>query len=212
MFIRTHFGRDSPNATLNNPEFFDLHVFLCQTACARMGLWSQFSSLRWTSIRKNHHQPFAEFLFFRSSNVDLTMADADCIFCKIIAGKIPCFKIYETEKTLSFMDIGPLSKGHCLVIPKQHGAKLHELSEETMADVGPVLLKVAKAIGAEDYNILQNNGKLAHQEVPHVHFHIIPKTKREDGLAVGWQMLEGDAKPSMEEIGELANQVKARIA
>eukprot|EP00009_Paramoeba_aestuarina_P003153 CAMPEP_0201511132 /NCGR_PEP_ID=MMETSP0161_2-20130828/3628_1 /ASSEMBLY_ACC=CAM_ASM_000251 /TAXON_ID=180227 /ORGANISM="Neoparamoeba aestuarina, Strain SoJaBio B1-5/56/2" /LENGTH=138 /DNA_ID=CAMNT_0047906489 /DNA_START=66 /DNA_END=482 /DNA_ORIENTATION=- len=119
-------------------------------------------------------------------------SNPDCLFCKIIAGKIPCNKILETEKSFAFMDIFPCSDGHALVIPKYCAEKLHELPPEEMADVGPTLVKVAKAIGAEDYNILQNNGEIAHQVVKHVHFHIIPKPNKEQGLGVGWPSKEGD--------------------
>ena len=132
-----------------------------------------------------------------------------CIFCKIIKGEIPSFKIAETAKTFAFMDIGPLSKGHCLVIPKEHAEKTHELSEESMADVGVVLSRVSKAVGAENYNILQNNGRLAHQEVPHVHFHVIPKTADADGLGIRWSGLE--PKPEMDDTGALAKEIAAKV-
>ncbi|KAF8721932.1 hypothetical protein AX14_010104 [Amanita brunnescens Koide BX004] len=88
----------------------------------------------------------------------------------------------------SFLDIGPLSRGHALVIPKYHAEKLHELPEEHLSDMMPIAKKIAVAQGLENYNILQNNGKIAHQVVPHVHFHVIPKpTKSDDaGLVIGW--------------------------
>lgn len=90
------------------------------------------------------------------------MSDS-CIFCKIIRGQIPSFKIYEDDKVFSFLDINPLSEGHCLIIPKYHAEKLHELPPEEMSSFGSALVKISKAIGATDYNILQNNGKIAHQ-------------------------------------------------
>merc|ERR1711879_988587 len=90
----------------------------------------------------------------------------------------------------AFLDINPLSKGHTLVIPKKCYEFLHEVPEETSAAIGRVLPRIAKAVmkvsGCADYNILQNNGRAAHQAVPHVHFHIIPKPSREEGLGVGW--------------------------
>lgn len=111
------------------------------------------------------------------------------IFDKIIDGQIPCHKIYEDDLVLAFLDIGPLSRGHTLVIPKERKAKLHELSDESAAAIGRVLPRLARAVmqvsGSEDYNILQNNGAPAHQAVFHVHFHIIPKTA-DGGLGVGW--------------------------
>lgn len=121
---------------------------------------------------------------------------SNCIFCKIIEGSIPCHKVAETAKTLAFMDINPLARGHVLVIPKSHAAELHELDLDSAADIGRVLGRVSKAVAGPDgstkYNILQNNGKIAHQEVPHVHFHIIPKRDEETGLKIGWDMLPTD--------------------
>ncbi|KAL2278006.1 hypothetical protein FJTKL_14972 [Diaporthe vaccinii] len=116
---------------------------------------------------------------------------AACIFCKIIKGEIPSFKLFESEKTLAFMDIQPLSKGHALIIPKYHGEKLADIPDEHLTELlvcvttpisctrsyglgklttrtQPVAKKIAIASGAKDYNILQNNGKIAHQEVGHV--------------------------------------------
>ena len=96
-------------------------------------------------------------------------SDANCIFCKIIAGKIPSMKLGETDKSYAVLDIGPTSEGHSLVIPKYHAAQMHELPDEYLSDILPLAKKVAKATGAEQYNVLQNNGRLAHQVVDHVH-------------------------------------------
>merc|ERR1719436_628013 len=112
------------------------------------------------------------------------------IFEKIVAGDIPSFKIYEDDLVYSFLDINPLSPGHVLVIPKKCYELLHEVPEETSAAIGRALPRIAKAVmdatETTDYNILQNNGASAHQAVPHVHFHIIPKPNAEQGLKVGW--------------------------
>lgn len=119
----------------------------------------------------------------------------DCIFCKIIAGEIPCHKVYEDEHILSFLDIGPLSEGHTLVIPKHHCVTLDEIPAEQMAAVGRLLPKlgpaVADAVGAAGWNVLQNNGKVAGQVVMHVHFHIIPRNEN-DGLGYRWPAGELD--------------------
>ncbi|EPX70865.1 adenosine 5'-monophosphoramidase [Schizosaccharomyces octosporus yFS286] len=130
-----------------------------------------------------------------------------CIFCKIIRGEIPCVKLAETAKTLSFLDISPTAKGHALVIPKEHSEKLTGLSDESLADILPVAKKVAKAIGAENYNFLQNNGRIAHQFVDHVHFHIIPKPNEEFGLGVGWPTYP----TSKEDLAELGEQIRSRL-
>ncbi|KAJ3525137.1 hypothetical protein NM688_g8451 [Phlebia brevispora] len=117
-----------------------------------------------------------------------TKSLSTCIFCKIIKGDIPSYKLIETDQLFSFLDIGPLSRGHALVIPKYHAEKMHELPDEYLSATLPVAKKIALALGCENYNILQNNGKIAHQEVNHVHFHIIPKPSESDteGLVVGW--------------------------
>lgn len=111
------------------------------------------------------------------------------IFDKILDGEIPCHRVYEDDHVLAFLDINPLSPGHTLVIPKERKPYLHELSEEQGAALGKVLPRIARAVlvatGAGAYNVLQNNGSAAHQEVMHVHFHIIPKTGS-DGLGIGW--------------------------
>ncbi|KAJ1719432.1 Adenosine 5'-monophosphoramidase [Coemansia erecta] len=129
---------------------------------------------------------------------------AECIFCKIIRGEIPSFKIHETAHSFAFFDIGPLSDGHALVIPKYHAEKMHELPDEYLAEAMPVAKKIAAALGSENYNILQNNGRLAHQEVPHVHFHVIPKPNDEEGLTIGWPAKKAD----FDKLKELAASIK----
>ncbi|KAJ1952228.1 Adenosine 5'-monophosphoramidase, partial [Linderina pennispora] len=132
---------------------------------------------------------------------------ADCLFCKIIKGEIPSVKLTETAHSFSFLDIGPLSEGHALVIPKYHAEKMHELPDEFLADAMPVAKKIATALGAENYNILQNNGRLAHQEVMHVHFHVIPKPNAEEGLGVGWP-----TKPAnMDGLKALGEKLKEKL-
>jgi len=115
---------------------------------------------------------------------------APTIFDKILAGDIPCHRVYEDEHVLAFLDINPLSPAHTLVIPKERAAYLHDLSAQASAAIGRVLPRLCraamKASGATQYNVLQNNGPAAHQAVFHVHFHIIPRLASE-GLGIGWQ-------------------------
>lgn len=124
--------------------------------------------------------------------------DSDCIFCKIAAGSIPCHKLYEDDNIIAFLDVFPLSKGHALVIPKGHWVTLDVVPSEISASIGKLLPGIAssicKATGTPDFNILQNNGKLAHQAVGHVHFHIIPKTN-DSGLGINWPA--GKLDPAM---------------
>ena len=114
----------------------------------------------------------------------------ETIFSKIIRGEIPCHKVYEDEHVLAFLDVGPLSEGHTLLIPKEPAATLDQLSDEASAAIGRVLPRVCRAVkevtGCEAYNVLQNNGALAHQAVLHVHFHVIPKPDDERGLGIEW--------------------------
>jgi len=117
------------------------------------------------------------------------MSADDCIFCKIVAGEVPCTKIYEDEVALAFLDIGPISDGHTLVIPKQHYDRLHDCPPELLGQVSHCLGKIAEATvtatDADGYNVLCNNGRAAGQLVNHVHFHIIPRNTG-DGVFNRW--------------------------
>ncbi|RJE23578.1 HIT family protein 1 [Aspergillus sclerotialis] len=134
---------------------------------------------------------------------------AACIFCKIIKGDIPSFKLFESDKVFAFLDIQPLSRGHALVIPKFHGAKLTDIPDEYLTEVLPVAKKVAQISGAENFNVLQNNGRIAHQVVDHVHFHMIPKPSQSDseGLVIGWPAQATD----MDKLKALHEELKAKM-
>ena len=128
------------------------------------------------------------------------------IFDRILDGEIPCHRVYEDDHVLAFLDIGPLSLGHTLVIPKERVARLHELSDDAAAALGRVLPRICRAVlhatGATAYNVLQNNGSAAHQAVHHVHFHIIPRFEGA-GLDLRWEPGSLDA--------ERANEVAEKI-
>jgi len=119
------------------------------------------------------------------------MSTEPTIFGRILDGEIPCHRVYEDEHVLAFLDAGPLSLGHVLVIPKERAAFLHELSDDAAAAIGRVLPRIARAVvavtGCSDYNVLQNNGAAANQAVFHVHFHIIPKHSDGSGLGIEWK-------------------------
>ncbi len=119
----------------------------------------------------------------------------DCIFCRIAAGEIPCVKVHETETTITFMDINPLTEGHLLVVPKAHVETLFDAEAALLADVMDVVSRVARAqkavLGNEGLNLVQANGKAAFQSVPHLHFHLIPR-RPEDGAGFDWIMTPGD--------------------
>ncbi len=133
------------------------------------------------------------------------------IFDKILAGEIPAYRVYEDDHVFAFLDIGPLSPGHTLVIPKERRAHLHQLSDESAAALGRALPRLCRAVlaatGATDYNVLQNNGAAAHQVVMHVHFHIIPKLG-ESGLGIGWPA----GKLAAADAGGLLDRMRAALA
>jgi histidine triad (HIT) family protein len=134
---------------------------------------------------------------------------ADTIFSKIVRGEIPCHKIYEDDLVFAFLDVGPLSYGHTLVIPKEAVATMDQLSDESAAALGRALPRLCRAVkkasGCEDYNVLQNNGAPANQSVFHVHVHIIPKPSEDQGLGIRW----GGGK--LEEGEKLAEQIRAAL-
>ncbi len=113
----------------------------------------------------------------------------NCIFCKIVNGKIPSAKVYEDSTIISFLDIMPANKGHCLVVPKEHYETFLDISDEGLKSLIAAAKKVAKAlslsIGNGSYNIVMNNGKEAGQIVAHAHLHIIPRFKG-DRLRLKW--------------------------
>jgi histidine triad (HIT) family protein len=136
--------------------------------------------------------------------------DANCVFCKIVAGQIPCVRLFEDDRTLAFMDINPAHDGHCLVIAKDHFPTVFEISEEAFAAVASSVRKVARAVNLalspEGLNLVQANGKGAQQSVDHFHIHVLPR-KLGDDLKLDW-----GAKPgNRETITGLANKIRAYL-
>lgn len=113
------------------------------------------------------------------------MADPDCIFCKIVAGEIPSHKIDEDDKTLAFMDINPWTRGHSLVIPKEHSRNLYDIAEDDLAAMHITAQRVAQRmrdrLACEGVNIVQSSERVAMQTVFHTHVHVIPRYS-DDGL------------------------------
>ena len=113
--------------------------------------------------------------------------DSNCIFCKILNKEIPSKAVYEDEDFLAFLDIAPATKGHVLIVPKEHAATLSDLSDDKASKILLLAKKIVEAMkkvhGFTDYNIVQNNGEIAGQTVHHYHLHIIPRySKGELGL------------------------------
>ena len=135
----------------------------------------------------------------------------ECIFCKIIAGEIPATKIYEDDDMLVFMDIGPIIKGHALVIPKKHYDPVTDTPDEILARLHLTAKRIAQAqmngLGADGVNIMQNNGEAAGQEVPHIHIHVIPRF-RDDGHHWNWNAKKYD---DFEEMNVLAEKLREQL-
>src|SRR3989344_8494591 len=134
----------------------------------------------------------------------------DCIFCKIVDGKIPASKVYEDSYAIGFLDIMPANKGHCLIVPKNHAATLVDMADKDLAATVIAAKKVAKAMslsfGNASFNVVMNNGKEAGQIVNHAHIHLIPRFQK-DRLRIKWSHLkyEGD------EMKEYAEKIKKFI-
>jgi len=133
-----------------------------------------------------------------------------CIFCNIVAGRVPAAMLLETEKIVAFLDINPVNHGHALVVPKRHVERLWELNQDELHScifacqrVGRAVMEVTKSPGL---NLLQNNHGCAGQIVQHVHFHLIPR-RPDDGFSLGWRQLNYQ-EGQME---QLRQQIRAKL-
>jgi len=131
---------------------------------------------------------------------------ADCIFCRIVAGEVEAFKVYEDDDSLAFLDINPAAPGHTLVVTKVHAENIFDIDEidlrRLVGAVKHVAAKIRAAIGS-DIMVVQNNGSTAGQVVDHIHFHIIPRTEG-DGIGLA----RGRVELSREQLQELAEKIK----
>ncbi|KKU73690.1 MAG: Histidine triad (HIT) protein [Parcubacteria group bacterium GW2011_GWA2_47_26] len=134
---------------------------------------------------------------------------ADCIFCKIIRGELPCSKVYEDDKVVAFLDIHPVRDGHTLVVPKIHCDNLLDCDPEVLANMIRATQKVARAVvsatGASGFNLGVNSGRAAGQVIFHLHLHIIPRMEG-DGLRL-WPSREYGSG----EMQTLAERIKQRL-
>ena len=119
----------------------------------------------------------------------------ECVFCKIRDGEIPSLKVHEDERTLTFMDINPLTSGHCLVVTRAHAATIHEADVEdlkaAMASAQRVAVAIQEALRPDGLNLVQANGAAAFQSVPHFHLHLIPRWHN-DGKGFDWKLVPGN--------------------
>jgi histidine triad (HIT) family protein len=136
--------------------------------------------------------------------------DSACIFCKIVAGQLPSFKLLEDETTIAFMDINPINPGHSLAVAKGHWPTVDVIPPEVLAAVARTAQKVAKAaltiLKPAGVNLVQANGPAAGQSVPHLHIHIMPRRAGDD-VALNWQPKPGDRA----EIEAIYNRLKAAL-
>ena len=132
----------------------------------------------------------------------------DCIFCKIVEGKIPSRKITETEKSVAFLDAFPLTKGHTLVIPKKHYVKIQEMSKEDNSDLFEVVRILTRKMEylAPSSLVAIHNGKESGQEVPHVHVHIIPRNT-DDSVGPVHSMFSKKPKLTNDEFDDIADKL-----
>ena len=130
------------------------------------------------------------------------MRDDNCIFCKIANGEIPSATLYEDDDFRVILDLGPATKGHALILPKEHYPNLFELPDELAGKAivlaKKMITKLTKALGCDGYNVVQNNGEAAGQTVFHFHMHLIPRYNGDDA-GFGWK------------VGELTEEDKADI-
>ena len=136
--------------------------------------------------------------------------DADCIFCRIIRGEVPSFRVFEDDRTLAFMDINPANPGHTLVVPKVHAETIFTLEDHWLTATTMVAQRVARAVQKafrpHGLNIVHANGPGAAQSVQHFHWHVLPRAE-DDGLSMNWPLEPGD----MAAVAEAAERVRAAL-
>ncbi len=134
------------------------------------------------------------------------MKKDDCIFCKIANGEIPSKTLFEDERFRVILDLGPATRGHALIIPKEHYRDLYELPEELCAKAFALAKRMAgkmtERLSCDGFNLVQNNGEAAGQTVSHFHIHLIPRYQ-EDGQKIGWN----PAAPGQEELEAVREEI-----
>lgn len=134
----------------------------------------------------------------------------ECIFCKIVKGEIPSYKVYEDEKTLAFLDVNPINVGHTLIMPKNHVSKISMAEEEDLLALTKALKKVIKAVenslGVDNLNVFVNQGRDAGQLIPHLHYHVVPRRK---GDGVNFDVPQ--RKLSEEEFKNVVEKIRSAI-
>lgn len=134
------------------------------------------------------------------------MKQDSCIFCKIIAGEIPSYTLYEDEKFKVILDLGPATKGHALILPREHYSNLYELPEEVAAEAiklaKRMMIRMTEKLECDGFNIVQNNGEAAGQTVNHFHMHLVPRYKNDGEIL---KYIAGE--PGPEELEQIKNTI-----
>jgi histidine triad (HIT) family protein len=142
------------------------------------------------------------------------MAEEQCLFCAIAAGQVPSKKVYEDSDTVALLDINPRNKGHTLIVTKKHHETIMDVPEEEAADLFKVVRRIAiaamDAVEADGVNIGQNNGKVAGQVIPHVHFHVIPRFES-DEVKAGAEALLPPKRLEDAEMNKIAKDIRENI-
>ena len=140
------------------------------------------------------------------------MTEESCVFCKIVAGEIPATVVWDSPWAVAFLDINPAAPGHVLLVLKQHYAQLADVPGSLLAAALTELPRLAAAVveatGAAGLNVLQNNGRVAGQVIPHVHFHLIPRNEG-DQVTMSWQQGSYENAEQMEQVAE---RIRQRLA
>lgn len=136
-----------------------------------------------------------------------------CLFCKIVKGEIPCIKIFEDDKVLSFADINPISTGHVLIIPKNHAGTIWEIDADDLVAIHRTSLKISRAmktaLNSDGIAFFQLNGKAVNQVVPHYHLHLIPRKSSDPKLTMTeWELVPGDMNTIADTAQKIASAMK----
>ena len=133
------------------------------------------------------------------------MPNGDCLFCQIVTGDVPAIKVAESDNAIAILDVNPVNFGHTLIIPKKHSMNMLDADDETLKEMILFTKRVAQAVidglGNDAFNLELNNGRIAGQIIPHLHWHIVPRTG-EDGLLhwLGKKYPKGEAERVAEKI------------
>src|SRR5699024_9619995 len=145
--------------------------------------------------------------------VVIKMKHEDCLFCKIIDGEIPSAKVYEDDHVYAFIDIGQVTEGHTLVIPKQHAKDIYDLSPETAKELFARIPKLAQAVKdayqPAGLNLVNNNGEFAGQTIYHLHLHLIPRYNNQDGFDAKWENRADQYE--MTDLEKIAETIKSTL-